>query len=285
VSKSIETLVEDVYGMLSRGEAKIDGVKLGEVIAERLAEERGKPTLRMSNFATPDKQLWFAINKPELAEPLPPQARLKFMYGHILEELLLDLAEQAGHKVEGRQDEVSYAGITGHFDAIIDGVLIDVKSANSRSFEKFRYHKLGEDDAFGYLDQLSLYLTSTEADKRITNHKRGAFFAIDKELGHLCLDMYDRKDTDYAAEIKRKLEMLRQDRPPNHCCDSIPLGASGNLKLGVRCSYNPYKWACHPELRAFKYASRTEYLTKVTRVPDVEETTAQWNNLTYSKNS
>jgi hypothetical protein len=43
----------------------------------------------------------------------------------------------------------------GHQDAIIDGVLVDCKSASGVGFDKFKYNKLAEDDPFGYVAQLS----------------------------------------------------------------------------------------------------------------------------------
>lgn len=270
---SIDTLVDDIYALIASGEA--------EFRHEPFKKDVQKPMLRMSNFATPDKQLWFAINRPDLAEEMPPWALFKFNYGHILEDVVLDLAEQAGHTVEGRQDEREYCGLKGHMDAIIDGVLIDVKSANSRSFDKFKQHRLADDDAFGYLDQLSLYLLSSRDDERVKVKDRGAFLAIDKELGHLCLDWYKKKEVNYEKEIERKLQLLGEKSPPHHCCNSIAMGSSGNLRLGVRCSYNPYKWACHPELRAFQYSYGPVYLTKVVRTPDVPEITEQYINLKY----
>ena len=60
------------------------------------------------------------------------------MFGDILEELLLFLAKEAGHTVTGQQDTLSISGVNGHRDAIIDGRLVDVKSASSYSFRKFK---------------------------------------------------------------------------------------------------------------------------------------------------
>ncbi len=279
MGKSIDTLVPDILELLKSGEAKLDAAAVATMLSKRTSEVSPPPSLRMSNFATPDKQLWFAVNKPELGEQLSGEVRLKFLYGDIIEELILDLAEKAGHYVEGRQDELEYRGIKGHRDAIIDGVLIDVKSANSRSFQKFLYHKLEEDDLFGYLDQLSLYLQASENCPHLQVKGEGAFLAVDKELGKICLDRYKKKDINYAYEIGRKLRMLSQATPPEHCCTPVRHGTSGNLRLGVRCSYNPFKFVCHPGLRVFSYSTGPVFLTKVERVPDVEEITHRYSAL------
>jgi hypothetical protein len=225
----------------------------------------------MSNFAKPDKQLWYLINRPELAEPIQPQARNKFHYGHILEEWGLFLAEVAGHKVEAQQEEVSYHGVLGHIDAIIDGVVVDVKSANSRSFSKFREHRLDSDDPFGYRDQLSLYVLALQGDARVKIKGSGAFLAIDKELGHIVLDSYKNKETDYEAEIIRKRKMLELPEPPDRCFEPIPDGKSGNLRLNTQCSYCPFKEHCWPESRTFLYSNGPRTLVHVEREPDVPE--------------
>ena len=60
------------------------------------------------------------------------------MYGDIIETLVLWLARQAGHEVKWEQKEVSIDGVTGHIDAVIDGVLADLKSCSPFSYKKFR---------------------------------------------------------------------------------------------------------------------------------------------------
>jgi hypothetical protein len=90
------------------------------------------------------------VHHPELGEELPPQARIKYAYGHIIEHLIIELARAAGHEVVGEQDEITVDGILGHRDCVIDGCIVDVKSAASRSFLKFRDKTIAQDDPFGY---------------------------------------------------------------------------------------------------------------------------------------
>src|SRR5690606_19057418 len=125
--------------------------------------------LRVSNLGTPcDRRLWFSINHPELAEPLEPHTRLKFLLGDVWEAVLLFLAKIAGHRVEGQQDEISLHGVLGHRDAVIDGTIVDVKSASSFSFDKFENHLKPEDDSFGYLTQINSYLEAAQDDPIVT---------------------------------------------------------------------------------------------------------------------
>ena len=108
------------------------GKRLADHIHNRVTESKKPGTLRLSNIGTEcHRKLWFSIREPQAAEPLPRAARFKFLFGDILEELLLFLAEEAGHSVEGRQTTLSVNGVEGHRDAIIDGRLVDVKSAST----------------------------------------------------------------------------------------------------------------------------------------------------------
>lgn len=269
-SKSINTLVDDIYGLIASGEFTIDADHLAKMIARRITEPKRDAYLRMSNFGTPcERKLWYSINMPETAEPLPPQARLKFLLGDIIEEVVLALAKQSGHSVEGEQDTLEFEGIKGHWDAIIDGYVVDVKSANSRSFSKFREHRLIKDDPFGYLDQISLYVAAARNDTRIRDRTKAAFLAVDKELGYIVLDTYDVEEKDWETLIAAKKLMLKAKTPPRRHYHPEPDGKSGNMKLCMECSYCPHKKECWPGVKGYAYANKPTWLTTVKREPDV----------------
>jgi CRISPR/Cas system-associated exonuclease Cas4 (RecB family) len=278
VSKSITTLVQDIYSLLEKGAARIDASNLGQMISSRLEETKGGPALRMSNVGEKCvRKLWYRHHSPEAAEALPGPTILKFMTGDIKEELVLSLAEQAGHKVEGRQEEVEFQGVKGHIDAIIDGVVVDVKSANSRSMEKFRRHSLEWNDPFGYLDQIGLYAESLKNDPRVTVKGQVAFLAADKELGHLHLDVYPRPDKPWKEILRGIEDDLAKPDPPDRYYSDRPDGASGNRSLPMECTYCSFKETCWRDsnngkgLRKFIYANGPKWLSKVARQPDVPE--------------
>lgn len=278
--KSITTLVEDIYRLME-GEIDLDETKVQEfserlssLLVARLTRSSYTPALRMSNFGKPDRQLWFSINMPEKSEPLLPKTRLKFLFGDILEELLLFLAEEAGHEVTGLQDELVLDGMTGHRDAVIDGVTVDVKSANARSFKNFESAPMDPSNPFqkAYIDQIGLYLEAGKDDPLVKEKDYGAFLAFDKEMGGICLNYQKKPTTDYRAELARKREMLAQPEPPEEKCYSDePDGKSGNMKLALGCRYCSFKEHCWPEVRTFFYSNGPRFLTKVERVPDVPE--------------
>jgi hypothetical protein len=274
-----ETVVEDIYHLVTSGFqgseewASILGQNVANEIANKFAEHK-EHYLRPSNLGDKcDRKLWLGVHHPEYEEPLPAEARIKFLYGDMLEEMVLALAEAAGHRVEGQQDEVHFAGLTGHIDSILDGMLVDVKSASSIAFEKFREHLNPGKDSFGYLYQLGFYLESLQDDPRLTVKDRAAFLVIDKTLGKMYLDIHDRASLkrEWEAHADRKREMLKQDKQPPRGYLPEPDGKSGNLKLGTACSYCAFKQACWPGLRTFTYSTGPRYLTYVAREPNVAE--------------
>lgn len=279
MNKTIDTLVEDIYALFTDKKLDLEpasfdnlGRRLGSLLHRRITDERAAPTLRLSNLGTPcERKLWYSINTPDDAEPLSPEARIKFLFGDILEELLLFLAAEAGHLVEGQQDEVNVGSVVGHRDAVIDGRLVDCKSASSYSFKKFQSNGLREDDPFGYLVQLGAYLHGSAGDPAVRERDLASFLVIDKQLGKITLDTYAKPDIDFEQMVNDKREMLAQPKPPSRAYTAEPDGKSGNLALGVACSYCPFKAKCWPEMRTFLYSTGPKFLVRVINQPRVPE--------------
>jgi len=186
---------------------------------------------------------------------------------------VIGLAKAAGHEVTGEQDELVVDGIHGHRDCVIDGAVVDVKSASSRGFQKFKDKSIAQADDFGYLDQLDGYSLGSLEDPLVRVKDRAYLLAIDKTLGHMVLYEHKVRHGEIQKRISDYKRIVRLDQPPRCECQSVPDGKSGNLKLDTRASYSPWKQVCNPGLRTFLYASGPVYLTKVVRVPDVTELT------------
>lgn len=276
--KSIHTLVPDIMELLKdKGGWFDDHIKsefarsAGDKVQGSFSpyEKRG---LRISGLGDKcPKALWHSIHTPELAEPLPAWAEFKYAYGHIIEALAISLAKAAGHEVTGEQDELVVDGITGHRDCVIDGCVVDVKSAASRSFIKFKDKTLHENDSFGYLYQLDGYVLGSSSDPLVHVKDKGYFLAIDKQLGHMCLYEHNCRPGLLRSRITNYRSIIDNSRPPECQCKTQAVGSSGNIGLDTKASYSPFKYSCFPELRTFLYASGPVYLTKVNRVPDVME--------------
>jgi len=224
----------------------------------------------MSSIGKPARQLYYA---DKYKESTPPDAAtlIKFLYGHILEELLLFLVKLAGHEVTDQQKEVNVKNIKGHMDCKIDGEVIDVKSASGFSFKKFQHGTLRENDPFGYMYQLAGY-------EKAEGTNEGGFLAINKESGEVALYQPEELDKPNVEDrIDNLIEMFSIQQMPDKCYKPIPAGTKGNMKLPMGCVYCPHKIECHSDtnngkgLRMFKYAKGIEYLTSVRSLPRVEE--------------
>ena len=277
---TIDTLVEDIESLLVNGveltdeQAKVFGDRMASLIKNRLVREDRKGTLRMSNLGKPDRQLWFDVNQKSNGK-LHPHTYMKFLYGDIIEELVLFLAEISGHKVEGTQDEMNLHGIVGHRDAVIDGMIIDVKSASPYSFKKFQKGLSHSEDAFGYLSQINNYIVASQDDPLVTNKEEGAFLVSNKVTGALHLDRHKKSIVPMDEIIRHKKEVVSKSEPPEErCYEPEPMGKSGNLKLGINCSYCDHKFKCWDGLRGFAYSTGPVYLTHIEdepRVPEIKE--------------
>jgi len=278
MDKTIESLIPDIHALFNQDEDHIVNEENLEVMAESikaavrdgLRRYERKGSLRFSALGKQPRQIWYDEHLDASdAEKLTPDTLLKFQYGHLLEALLLFLAKEAGHDVSCEQEEVEVDGVKGHLDAVIDGHVIDVKSASSYGFKKFEAGELTpENDAFGYIRQLSGYAT--------VKNLPAAFLAIDKVSGQLALSplsSYAIKGHPPVPRIEMLKQVIAKNEPPKRCYDPEPDGKSGNMKLSTPCSYCKWKWKCHPDLRGFAYSNGPRYLTRIVREPDVYEFT------------
>jgi len=285
--KNLNTLVEDIYdsiAVLNDGTAldvtEEDIDNFGNAMKEVLRnwshpkERSSKNNLRMSNVGKPMRQLWYDLRSEEAEQlPLDSSVFIKFLYGHLLEEVVLLLVKLAGHDITSEQKEVDIDGVKGHMDCKIDGEVIDIKTASGFAFKKFRDGTLRDDDPFGYMSQLSGY---EEAEQ--TNE--GGFLALNKENGELALYIPEYLDKpNVRNKIKKIRNYLKFDEPPDRCYNSIPEGKKGNMKLPRGCVYCRHKNTCHKDandgegLRVFKYSNKLVYLTNVVVEPRVPEIT------------
>ena len=282
-NKTLDTLVQDIYELievLNEDEA----IDIPEDMYEQFGRdmedalrhwatpvERPKNGLRMSNIGRPLRRLWYDLNTEQEKEQIDAPTFIKFLYGHLLEVLLLFFVRLAGHVVQSEQKEVTVSGIKGHMDSVIDGEVIDVKTASGYAFKKFKDGTLAQNDSFGYLSQLAGY---EKAEK--TNN--GGFLVMNKETGELTVFIPDDLEKpNITHRIKEVKQAVQRKTPPEYCYPPIPDGVSGNMKLPRDCTWCPHKFECHKDandgqgLRTFNYAKGRVYLTQVEKLPNVQE--------------
>ena len=280
----LNTLVPDIYSHLEKlsdgtplplTEEEIDKTLVGmreALVSWSTPRERDTNfTVRMSNVGKPSRQLWYEKRDPKGRGGIDGATQIKFLYGHLLEEIVLMLVRMAGHKVTDEQKEVTVEGIVGHMDCKINGEVVDVKTASRFAFNKFKDGRLAEDDPFGYLGQLAGYEAAEGTDN-------GGFLVLNKESGELCMYVPDDMDKpNIKASISELLPALDLDTPPELCYTPIPDGKKGNMKLPKGCSWCKYKYECYKDsndgegLRTFRYSNGLTHLTNVVVEPKVEE--------------
>lgn len=227
--------------------------------------------LRMSNIGQPLRKLWYSV-KGFRGEVLNSSTKTKFLYGHFLEHLFVFLAIEAGHTVERLQEHIEVDGIPGHLDAIIDGVLVDFKSASTFSYKKFTSGDLYSDDPFGYVAQLKGYQQGTGVD-------RAGWFIIDKVLGNFVfVELKGDNGYDIHERIATVKQVVKSDVPPERCYSDEPNDkTTGNRKLCVSCQYCEHKSLCWNDandgrgLELRFYSNGPRWFTKLVKEPVLGE--------------
>jgi hypothetical protein len=162
--KDISTLIPDIYDIFLKPHTVSDKnlQELGDNVKDAIvksikeASEHRQQSLRMSNIGRKDRQLWFDINTPvePAKEEKQPEKYLKFLFGSIMEQLLVFLIKESGHTITHFQEELEIDGVLGHTDGAIDGIPTDIKTASNYQFgTKFKNGGLLQrnGDTFGYV--------------------------------------------------------------------------------------------------------------------------------------
>lgn len=282
-----ENLISDIYNMVESPEFELseDGIntflqELGDVLRSTFdggVRNRKEKVAKLvaSNYGLPARRLWYTLNVPKTDKKFSAPQRINFLYGSIVELIVLMLAREAGHDVREEQRRVVVNDVSGKTDARIDGVVTDVKSASSFSFRKFADTSfITDDDAdpFGYKYQLGLYLVPD-------NDAKGAFLVVNKENGEMVSVVLDRQMDlpDVHLKIEQDKAIQEMDAPPSEkCYEDLPSGKSGNKILHKLCSFCEFKDVCWADANDGKglikhhYASGPVYFTKIVRPPNTK---------------
>jgi hypothetical protein len=294
MDKYLDVLVEDIYDVLDSSKehtftgeiATMYGTNMTEALigaTEQRNKPREKGKLWASDLGKPClRQHWYNFNGNTTKEQLEGHTKFKFLYGNLLEEAALYLGEEAGHQISHQQERVEWKvndtwTVSGRIDAVIDGVLVDVKSTSSYGFKRYKDGITPLNDTFGYLYQVGFYLRKNEFDPKPTE---GGFLWVDKGNGHL---LAQRAVVPSEGEIEARTEAIIKavDQPededvPRHYAPK-PYGKSGNHALDTACSYCAHKVQCWRSanggqgLRGFIYGHGPVWFTDVVREPKVPE--------------
>ena len=174
--------------------------------------------IRMSSIGRPLCQLQMEKSGAE-AEPMPYNAKMRNLFGDLIEASAVAIMKAAGIRIEDLQKEVKLKlgkqTIKGTYDVKIQNKIWDIKSASPYSFD----HKFGEDggfdailkqDTFGYVSQGYLYSNAEKTDF-------GGWIAINKSTGEWSIAETPLSDSKYskdAIELAQKnIEALESNAP------------------------------------------------------------------------
>lgn len=299
-TKTFDTLQQDITSML-RGDTKTGGGELHYDSAQRivtLAKNVALHTLEMVNHQPPKPKDTkdHSIRCSELGEPcvrklmykwyhpmagLPPYSEapdpylpVKFTYGDMVEELVLFMAEEAGHSVTHRQHECTISlgvedwYLKGHMDAVIDGVVVDVKSAADVSFQKYQREGLTPaNDKFGYIYQLDSYAMMDSFNNRrafiFSNKHDGRIHIIDR-TPELFVDVASKAKQIISAATRVDETLGAVILPARLPTEPTKYGE----QLGVVCSYCPFKYTCYyGDITGYISSGRPSYLRTSSMTP------------------
>ena len=112
MAKQLNTLVEDIFSLFDPNVSHTSDEENIEWVAEEfknllrtrlLEREPNDGNLRFSSMGQGDRKVWYKAH----AEPEPMTAKtyFKFLYGDVIELLVLFLAKESGHSVERTQED------------------------------------------------------------------------------------------------------------------------------------------------------------------------------------
>lgn len=280
--KQIDTLVEDIYRTVLNGCSDVKATKFSieagaaieSILCERMTSKRKPPmlkdkVLRMSSAGRPClRQQWYSFREKMFPpEPMRPEVLIKFMFGDMIEALVVFLSKCAGHRVTDQQKELVRElpngwTVIGHADGKWDHEPCDVKSASTYAMNKFRSGDLG-DDAFGYQAQLDLYREAFRAEN-------ASWLAVDKQHGYIVRCKSEPQDV-RDDDLVNLTDALDSDEIPDRIDTGTDLQTNGNVHLRPVCSYCQYKRHCYPALRAFKYSQKVVFMPHIEKEPKVPE--------------
>lgn len=260
----IEALLKDFVGRAANGTVPVSeeiieefGNTCKDILRRNLAEEsKDEFRIRMSNIGRPLCQLKMERDGVP-RQPLDYSSRIKFLYGDMIEAVVMALLKASDIPVDAEQQAVSLPidddTLDGTDDVEIDGKIYDIKSASDWSFKNKwlkGYAKLAEEDDFGYIAQGFGYAKGS-------GKKFGGWIVINKNSGELAvIDIPDHVYADAEAAATAKIEHnfravtggepFKREYTDEE--ETFYKKATGNRKLNSPCVFCDWKHACWPGL-------------------------------------
>ena len=234
------------------------GKACSDSFRKQFTDQRNKKFgLRASNIGRPLCQLQME-KKGVKGEGQPYNAKMRNLFGDIIEQMAIIVMKAAGVEIEAEQKKIRYninkgTNINGALDVEIGGKVWDIKSASPWSFtnkfgENGSFHTVATDDVFGYTTQGYVYAEG--ADKPF-----GGWIVINKSTGEWTLTETPMADDEYKEKaldtVKKNASALKRNKKFERCYEDeeeyFRKQKTGNRVLNNTCSFCPYKFPCWGE--------------------------------------
>ena len=234
------------------------GKACSDSFRKQFTDQRNKKFgLRASNIGRPLCQLLME-KKGVKGEGQPYNAKMRNLFGDIIEQMAIIVMKAAGVEIEAEQKKIRYninkgTNINGALDVEIGGKVWDIKSASPWSFtnkfgENGSFHTVATDDVFGYTTQGYVYAEG--ADKPF-----GGWIVINKSTGEWTLTETPMADDEYKEKaldtVKKNASALKRNKKFERCYEDeeeyFRKQKTGNRVLNNTCSFCPYKFPCWGE--------------------------------------
>lgn len=243
-----------MLGEASMDKAIVDLVAkdVSEAMSRQFSGEKRTFKLRMSNLGRKRCQLWFEKNSPESKLADSPFFIINMILGDIIEAVFKGLLRASNVEFEDAEHvqlKTKQKEIDGTYDLVLNGKVDDVKSASPWAYEnKFvDFATLQSKDSFGYISQLVGYAKAKGVPV-------GGWWVVNKANGNF--KYVSASDVDMDSEYKKiedTISYLENDEPFERCYEPVEETyygkPSGNLKLGIECSFCNYREKCWNNLQ------------------------------------
>ena len=232
-------------------------------VTRQVFEKRvSRPTLRLSSLGKCIKQQAFnVLDYPK--KPLNARAKMTFLFGDVVEAIVVALAKSSGVNLHSEQKEVDFYGVKGHIDGIIDDdTLFECKSMSPFGYDRFIRN--GIDNQGGYISQCQAYMHGLGL-------KQACLVVVNKATGHIA-EQIIKPNQSYIDNLISNIDTISSLREGNITLDQLPRidtieetyykKKTGNLKLDWRCSYCDYIDYCWKDeiVLAFKNGKPIYYV-------------------------
>ena len=253
----LDKLSNEEFDGLTIDDAWIEeaGEEFKAALRKQLTPYNNEFRLRMSNIGKPLCQLQHAAMGSEKKRK-PYSFKIQMMIGDAVECITNVMLKIAGANITGAKNQVEMAvgpvTVKGEDDIEIDHNIYDVKSCSPWAFDNKwskGYSGLKEDDAFGYVGQLTGYAQAQGKELGgwiVVNKSDGRIVVVDADVSEeeKSMNLFNMKFN--AEQIEKKAPLKRQYEP---IVDTFRAKPTGLKRLPKSCEFCDYTQACYPKAK------------------------------------